>query len=126
MVYFPPEIFRIIYSYDATYKNIYKECIQEMTSIFNYNRCICLLNSLFYKTHYGNLSTYHEIYSKNTLAQYVRNHAKRFKHICFTDVLDHYRAIYNQITCCRYCRSVKGRLYVKNYRSKKIELLFHQ
>lgn len=116
MVYFPKEIFRIIYSYDCTYKKIYDDCLQEMSSKFNLNRCICLLNSLFYNTHYGTHLAYHQIYSKNTLAQYTKNHAKKHKDYNFSNILHHYRHIYEKITCCIYCRGKKGKLYVRNYK----------
>ena len=115
MVYFPPEIYRIIYGFDPTYKTVYKECIQEMKAKFNYNRCICLLNSIFYK----NSFYHHDTRKYNSIPQFVRNHALRHKHVDFSIIMDYFRIMYHQITCCVYCRKTKGKLYVVNYRHVK-------
>ena len=47
-VYFPREIWTIIYEYDNTYKTVYNQCMQEMNSYFNHNRMISLMNTCFY------------------------------------------------------------------------------
>ena len=117
MVYFPPEIFRIIYGFDPTYKTVYKECIEEMTAKFNYNRCICLLNSLFRQ----NLYCFHDMKKYYTFPLHVRNHAKKYKNVIFSNILEYYRIVYDEIKCCRYCCKVKSKLYVTHYVRKKIE-----
>mgnify|MGYP004306340185 CR=1 FL=1 len=114
MVYFPPEIFRIIYGFDPTYKTVYKECIQEMKAKFHYNRCICLLNSLFRQ----NLFRFSDMKKYYTFPPYVRSHAKRHKNVNFANILDYYRIVYDEIKCCRYCRETKGKLYMTRYLRK--------
>ena len=45
--YFPPEIWRLIYSYVKPYKTIYNECITEMRSYCIHNKMISMMNVCF-------------------------------------------------------------------------------
>ena len=52
----PPELWTIIYEFDPTYKNIYNQCVNELTCHFYHNRMLSIFNSLF---------EYHRIYCIN-------------------------------------------------------------
>ena len=56
-IYLPPEIWTIIYQYDNTYKTIYNNCMQEMTSYFNHNKINSIMNARFY---------YYTLYLRNS------------------------------------------------------------
>ena len=52
----PPELWTIIYEFDPTYKNIYNQCVNELTCHFYHNRMLSIFNSIF---------EYHRIYCIN-------------------------------------------------------------
>ena len=56
-VYFPPELWTMIYQYDNTYKKYYNECIQQMNSYFNHNIMISMMKACF---------DYYNIYNVNS------------------------------------------------------------
>ena len=124
-LYLPKEIWECIYSFDSTYHEIYGQCLQEMTAHFNYNRTICLLNSLFIQNVFHNNDhlfgndVYHNInIQRPNLIQYIKRFMNnRYYRNADTlrNNLDHYRYRYNANPCCEYCKSIKHKLYTKPY-----------
>ena len=58
-VYFPPELWTVIYQYDNTYKIHYNECMQEMNSYFIHNIMVSMMKACI---------EYYDIYSVNSIS----------------------------------------------------------
>ena len=109
LIYFPSEIWTMIYEYDNTYKTIYNKCIQEMCSYFNHNRMISIMNACFYY--------YYTLYLKRSNAI---NNISCVKYILYkkfdtrSDVYRDSKSIVQYKNCWdHYIRRSKKKVYTK-------------
>lgn len=107
-VYFPPELWRIIYQYDNTYKKCYNQCIQEMNSYFNHNIMISMMKACF---------EYYNIYNVNSRSF---NKLSRLKYLIYkkqhhADVYSDPRSIvYNRNVWNNYIKKKRKKVYIYN------------
>lgn len=107
-VYFPPELWTMIYQYDNTYKKYYNECMQQMNSYFNHNIMVSMMKACF---------EYYNIYNVNSRSF---NKLSRLKYIVYkkqrhADVYSDPRSIVsNRNVWDNYIKKKRKKIYIYN------------
>ena len=107
-VYFPPELWTIIYQYDNTYKIHYNKCMQEMNSYFNHNIMISIMKACF--EYYNIYNVNSRSFNKLSRLKYLI-HKKQYNNNVYSDPRS---IVYNRNTWNNYIVKNKKKIYVYN------------